>query len=154
MYHSFKTKTISLFMSALLLLAPSGVLATETGKVASLKEGQPAPYSGVLFDETFAARLIAEEEHKQIECNLKIKFELEKMEAKHALEMGNVKATLDSLRSQHSALINIKEDEIKRLHTLALKNPNDNANLWFGGGVAVGIITSIIIFYAAVEVQK
>jgi len=136
------------------LLTPCSVMANETGRVASLKEGQPAPYSGVLFDETFAARLIAEEEHKKIECNLKIKFELEKMEAKHALEMANVQATLDSLRAQHSSFVDIKEQEIKRLHALALKNPNDNANWWFGGGVAVGIITSIVIFYAAVEVQK
>ena len=102
----------------------------------------------------FAARLIAEEEHKQLECNLKINFELEKMEAKHALDMANVQATLDVLRVQHSSFVEIKDSEIKRLQELALKNPNDNANWWFGGGVVVGIITSIVIFYAAVEIQK
>tara|TARA_R100001129_G_C5320095_1_gene247419 strand:- start:2237 stop:2698 length:462 start_codon:yes stop_codon:yes gene_type:complete len=153
MYHKIKFKFTCLISCFILLSTPAVGVAAE-GRVASLTEGESAPFTGVLFDETFAARLIAEEEHKQIECDLKIKFEIEKMEAKHALEMGNVQATLDSLRSQHSALIDIKEQEVKRLHALALKNPNDNANWWFGGGVAVGIITSIVIFYAAVEVQR
>jgi hypothetical protein len=153
MYHKIKFKLTCLISCFILLSTPTVGVAAE-GRVASLTEGESAPFTGVLFDETFAARLIAEEEHKQIECDLKIKFEIEKMEAKHALEMGNVQATLDSLRSQHSALIDIKEQEVKRLHALALKNPNDNANWWFGGGVAVGIITSIVIFYAAVEVQR
>ena len=76
------------------------------------------------------------------------------MEAKHALDMANVQATLDVLRVQHSSFVEIKDSEIKRLQELALKNPNDNANWWFGGGVVVGIITSIVIFYAAVEIQK
>jgi|TARA_R110002020_G_scaffold255347_3_gene469152 hypothetical protein len=153
MYHKTKFKLTCLASCLLLLSTPGVGMATE-GRVASLTEGESAPFTGVLFDETFAARLIAEEEHKQIECNLKIKFEIEKMEAKHALEMGNVQATLDTLRTQHRSITDIKDSEIKRLQELALKNPNDNANWWFGGGVAVGVLTSILIFYAAVEVQK
>ena len=153
MYRKTKFKLACLTLCFILILTPNIGMATE-GRVASLSEGESAPFAGVLFDETFAARLIAEEEHKQIECDLKIKFEIEKMEAKHALEMGNVQATLDAFRAQHRSLIDIKDSEIKRLQEIALKNPNDNANWWFGGGVAVGIITSIVIFYAAVEVQK
>lgn len=153
MYRKIKFKFVCL-TSCFLLLSTSGMGMATQGRVASLTEGESAPFTGVLFDETFSARLIAEEEHKQIECNLKIKFEIEKMEAKHALEMGNVQATLDTLRAQHRSITDIKDSEIKRLQELALKNPNDNANWWFGGGVTVGIITSIVIFYAAVEVQK
>jgi len=153
MYHEIITKIISLFLCTIIILLPN-IAKSNQGRVASLSEGQVAPFTGVLFDETFAARLIAEEEHKQLECNLKINFELEKMEAKHALEMANVQATLDVLRTQHSSLVTIKDSEIKRLQELALKNPNDNANWWFGGGVVIGIITSIVIFYAAVEIQK
>ena len=153
MYHKIKFKLVCVTSCLLLLTTPSARVAAE-GRVASLTEGESAPFTGVLFDEKFAARLIAEEEYKQLECNLKIKFEIEKMEAKHVLEMGNVQATLDTLRTQHRSLIDIKDLEIKRLQELALKNPNDNANWWFGGGIAIGILTSIVIFYAAVEVQR
>ena len=153
MYHKIKFKLVCVTSCLLLLTTPSARVAAE-GRVASLTEGESAPFTGVLFDEKFAARLIAEEDYKQIECNLKIKFEIEKMEAKHVLEVGNIQATLNALRTQHRSLTDIKDSEIKRLQELALKNPNDNANWWFGGGIVAGVITSIVIFYAAVEVQR
>ena len=132
---------------------PSFTWASE-GQVASLKKGDAAPYPGILFDEIFAARLLAEEEHKDIECNLKINYEIEKLQAQSALEIGNRQSSLDTLKEQNQSFMNIKDAEIKRLQELALKNPNENSHWWLAGGVVTGIVTSIAIFYAAVEVQK
>ena len=136
-----------------LVMAPIPATASE-GKVASLKKGAPAPYDGVLFDEIFAARLIAEEEHKDIECDLKTNRQIEKLQAQNALDTANLQNRLDLLKEQSQSILHIKDEEIKRLQELALKNPNDNSHWWLGGGVVMGILTSIAIFYAAVEVQK
>ncbi len=154
MYQTIKTKLLALFLSVLMVSTPSIVFAQEEGKVTNLEQGDPAPYKGVLLDTNSAARLLAEEEYKQIECDLKINYETQKIIARHALEMGNIQSALDSLKEQNSSILSIKDSEIVRLQELALKNPNDNANWWFAGGVVAGIVTSIAIFYAAVETSK
>ena len=154
MYRSKLTiRTLAAVLSVLMIFAPFNVLA-ENGRVANLKEGDVAPFDGVLLDTNTAAKILAEEEYKQIECNLKIDYELEKKQARHALEIGNVQSALDTLKEQNSSILRIKDAEILRLQELALKNPNDNAHWWMAGGVAAGILTSIAIFYAAVETSR
>ena len=154
MYQKMKTKLLALFLSIMMATVPSLAIAQEEGRITNLEEGDEAPYKGVLLDTNSAARLLAEEEYKQIECNLKINYETQKIIAQHALEMGNVQSALDSLKEQNRSILSIKDSEILRLQELALKNPNDNANWWFAGGLVAGIITSIAIFYAAVETSK
>ena len=154
MYQKIKTKLLALFLSVLLAMAPSVVFAQEEGRVTNLEQGDEAPYKGILLDTNSAARLLAEEEYRQIECSLKVDYEIQKIKAQHALEMGNIQSALDSLKEQNSSILSIKDSEIERLQELALKNPNDNANWWFAGGVVAGIVTSIAIFYAAVETSK
>ena len=154
MYRSKLTiRTLAVILSVLMIFTPLSVLA-ENGRVANLKEGELAPFDGVLLDTNTAAKILAEEEYKQIECNLKIDYELEKVKARHSLEIGNVQSALDSLKEQNSSILRIKDAEILRLQELALKNPNDNAHWWMAGGVAAGILTSIAIFYAAVETSR
>lgn len=154
MYQKMKTKLLALFLSIMMATVPSLAIAQEEGRITNLEEGDEAPYKGVLLDTNSAARLLAEEEYKQIECNLKINYETQKIIAQHALEMGNVQSALDSLKEQNRSILSIKDSEILRLQELALKNPNDNANWWFAGGLVAGIVTSIAIFYAAVETSK
>ena len=154
MYQKMKTKLLALFLSIMMATVPSLAIAQEEGRITNLEEGDEAPYKGVLLDTNSAARLLAEEEYKQIECNLKINYETQKIIAQHALEMGNVQSALDSLKEQNRSILSIKDSEILRLQELALKNPNDNANWWFAGGAIAGIVTSIAIFYAAVETSK
>ena len=154
MYRSKLTiRTLAVILSVLMIFTPLSVLA-ENGRVANLKEGELAPFDGVLLDTNTAAKILAEEEYKQIECSLKIDYELEKVKARHSLEIGNVQSALDTLKEQNSSILRIKDAEILRLQELALKNPNDNAHWWMAGGVAAGILTSIAIFYAAVETSR
>ena len=47
----------------------------------------------------------------------------------------------------------IKDEEINRFQKLALERPNKNSHWWFAGGMFAGIATSVIIFYAAVEIK-
>jgi hypothetical protein len=149
-----KTKAISLFMCFAILAIPSNVLAQQGGKITDLQEGDPAPFSGILLDTTASARLLTEKEYQNEECDIKISYEVEKIKARNALEMGIIENRLVLLEESHSSILSLKNSEIERLQEMALKNPNDNANWWFTGGVVAGIITSLAIFYAAVEIPK
>jgi hypothetical protein len=69
------------------------------------------------------------------------------------LTVSNVQASLDALTGRHTSIIDIKNDEIERLSKIALERPGKYNHWWFGGGIVVGVVTSIAIFYAAVEVS-
>tara|TARA_R110000824_G_scaffold27426_3_gene93169 strand:- start:416 stop:880 length:465 start_codon:yes stop_codon:yes gene_type:complete len=154
MYREIKTKCLALFLGLTIIFMPTSVLAQETGKITNLEKGEEAPFQGVLMDTATAGRLLAEKEYEQIECNLRIEYELQKIKAKYALEIGIIENRATLLEEQNTSILSIKNTEIERLQKLALKNPNDNANWWFTGGVVAGIVTSIAIFYAAVETSK
>ena len=154
MHRNRKTKQlVSFFIVLSLCLTPALVHAQEAGKVINLLKDEPAPFDGVLFDEQAAAKLLADKEYEQIECKLKIDYEMEKIKAKHMLEMATLQASFDAIKKQNISILEIKDAEILRLQELAIKNPNSNAHWWMAGGVTAGIITSIAIFYAAVEVR-
>ncbi len=148
-------RTIAVFLCLFMLAMPTHVYAEEgSGKVTSLKKGDVAPYDGILFDGKSAARLVAEKDYEEFNCKLKIEYEVEKIQARHSMALATCKASFDALKEQNTSLLDIRDEEIKRLQELALKNPNSNANWWFAGGAVAGIITSIAIFYAAVETSK
>ena len=136
-----------------MISVPLDVYAQQT-RITNLEKDDPAPYTGVLMDTNTAAEVLAREEYNKVECDLKIKHRVEKNEAKHILEMATLQAGFDSLKEQNLSILKIKDSEILRLQEMALRNPNDNAHWWMAGGVVAGIVTSIAIFYAAVEVKQ
>ena len=148
-----KNKLLALSMSLVMISVPFSAYAQQT-KITNLEKDDPAPYTGVLMDTNTAAEILAREEYNKVECDLKIKHQVEKVEARHILEMATLQASFDSLKEQNLSILKIKDSEILRLQELALKNPNDNAHWWMAGGVVAGIVTSIAIFYAAVEVRQ
>jgi hypothetical protein len=139
---------------SLMVVFPTTSVYAEESRITNLEKEQPAPFAGVLMDKNTAAEILAREEYNKVECELKIKNQVEKTKAKNLLEMATLQASFDSLKEQNSSILKIKDAEILRLQELAIKNPNDNAHWWLAGGVVAGIVTSIAIFYAAVEVQN
>lgn len=141
-------------MAIVITALPVHALAQQGGNITSLEEGAPAPFSGILLDTTASARLLTDKEYQDEECDIRLTYELEKLKARHAMEMGIIESKIVLLEETNSSILSLKDSEIARLQEMALKNPNDNANWWFTGGVVAGIVTSVIIFYAAVEIPK
>ena len=81
-------------------------------------------------------------------------MEIKKIKAQYDLQLGTLQAQHDSLEDKHISLLKIKNDEINRLRDILKDNPNDYNHWWMAGGVVAGIVTSIAIFYAAVEIKE
>jgi hypothetical protein len=136
-----------------LVWLPSIALA-ETPKVAEIKQGQKAPYNGILYNYQANAVLLASKEKGQLECSLQLKHSLAKEKAKCDMLTSTVRASLEATGKKYDAILKIKNDEIGHLQKITLNQPNAYSHWWFAGGLVSGVVLSLGIFYAAVQVQK
>lgn len=128
---------------------PEGNLSL--GNFTLLAKDQKAPYAGFLFDQQSVAKLLGETEFALLELRLRHDFELSKGDALWQLKLDNSTAANESLLARHGSLIKIKDDEIARLRDISLDQPNDYSSWWLAGGVAIGILLCIGVFYASAE---
>ena len=126
----------------MILLLLSSLAWGETPKYTYLEEGEPAPFSGRLFDD-LAADLIAERlEYGPQECQINLEYQIAILEADHKQE-------IEKLKSSHKFEIQILEAEVKaketRIESLEeLKTP-PKKKLWFSLGLITGVATTIAI---------
>jgi hypothetical protein len=150
-------KTLSLLMVILMTATPAVTLAQETeeeGKLTTINMGEIAPYSGILLDSIAVAKINVDKKYSLLKYDLQLDLEMKKIKAGYDLQLGTLQAQHDSLEDKHISLLKIKNDEINRLRDILKDNPNDYNHWWLAGGVTAGILTSIAIFYAAVEIKE
>ena len=94
------------------------------------------------------AKLKATIEYAKKNCELSTNIELEKQKADFNLKIDNLQVRYDTLKASSDEIISIKDQEIEELEAAALKRPNDYSYFWFGGGTAVGILTTLAVVYA------
>jgi len=128
--------------------------AQEAPKIKPMNQGELAPFPGVLFNSSAIAQSIAEKEYNFEQCRLRIGHIEEKEKIRCDLLVSTVKIEVDFLQKRYDSILKIKDDEVNRLQEIALDRPNKNSHWWFAGGVVAGIVTSIAIFYAAVEIRE
>ena len=128
--------------------------AQDVPKVTTLQKGQQAPFAGSLLNPSAVAHAIAEKENIASQCRLSEQYTEKREKAKCDLLVATASARLDASRTAIDSILRIKDEEIERLNKVALDRPNRYSHWWFGGGIVVGIITSITIFYASVEVAR
>ena len=160
-------KTLSVFLAALMVCLPIAakaddapptkpktVLTDLSGRVTSLNKNQHAPYAGILLDSEATAKILADRKFLGLQYDLKLDLEIKKLTSQHKLALGLLQARLDTLGSQHEQILQIKNTEITRLQEIVKDRPNSNSEWWLAGGFVVGVLVSIGVFYAAVEVSK
>jgi hypothetical protein len=164
---SIWNRFLSVFLAALIVCLPVVVRADDnppdqprpiltelSGRVTSLNLGQKAPFSGILLDSEATAKILADRKFLGLKYELKLDLEIKKLISTHQLTLGLLQARFDGLNSQHVQILKIKSDEITRLQEIIKDRPNSNSEWWLAGGIVVGILISIGVFYAAVEVSK
>lgn len=125
-----------MFLSLLLLLS-TGAWA-ETPKFTILGEGQCAQFEGVLFDKNATAEILARQGISAAACDLKIKYALDKQQARYELDVGNIQIRYESLMKENNLLIEQKDKEILQLQQSLKKHSPRNKWMWFVGGAVVG----------------
>ena len=138
----------------LLVTFPVISFANDVPKIKPMNKGEVAPFAGVLFNPAAVAQTIAEKEYNAQQCRLRIEHLEQKEKAKCDLLVATTKVEIDFLQKKYDSIMKIKDEEINRFQKLALEKPNKNSHWWFAGGTVAGIITSIVIFYAAVEIKE
>ena len=127
---------LNMFLSLLMLLS-TGAWA-ETPKFTILGEGQCAQFEGVLFDKNATAEILARQGISATACDLKIKYALDKQQARYELDLGNIQIRYESLMKENNLLIEQKDKEILQLQQSLKKHSPRNKWMWFVGGAVVG----------------
>ena len=116
-------------------------------RIMGIEQGQTAPYAGVLLNSIAAAKIFAEGNFSQTECDLRVKYEVEKEAARLNMLLETTRISMEAMDKRSSSLIEIKDKEIERLSEIS-SNTNDWSPLWYAGGVLTGIGLTIAIVYA------
>tara|TARA_R110000765_G_scaffold30712_1_gene72400 strand:+ start:136 stop:546 length:411 start_codon:yes stop_codon:yes gene_type:complete len=136
----------------LIILIP--VNSYSNPKVAEIKQGQKAPYNGILYNYEANAVLLTSKEKGQLECTLQLRHNVAKEKAKCDMLTSTVKASLTATEKKYDAILKIKNDQINHLEKITLDRPNAYSHWWFAGGFLGGVALSMGIFYAAVQTAK
>jgi len=149
-------KVLASFISVLLVLIPLQAQAQELeGKVSSIELGDPAPYAGVLLDQIAASKMIIDQRYLRTEIELGLRKEFQKELANKRLAFDLLTVEYNSLNKIHEETLLLKNQQINDLNGLLKEEISDKHTEWWAlGGVVVGIILSVTVFYASVEVVK
>jgi hypothetical protein len=144
-------KLLVVFVSLLLLPC----IAFGQGKIASIKKGQVAPFSGILLDRKAEATMAAKRESAVKICEIDKNYTIKKLKSECDFNKRILTIQKDSDKKKHDALMDLKKAEVKRLE-IALKKSQkpDYSRLWFVGGFVAGIGLSVGIFKIAVEIRQ
>ena len=139
---------------AAILLYPTLAYSQDPPIVVTQQTDQLDQLAGSLLNPAAVAHAIAEKENIASQCRLSEQYTEKREKAKCDLLVASASARLEASKTALDTILRIKDEEIERLSKVALERPNRYSHWWFGGGVVVGIATSIAIFYASVEVAK
>lgn len=150
-------KVIATLVALLIIVVPSVAYANQApldGQVYSIKEGETAPYAGVLLDGIAAAKMITNEKYLKTEVELELRKEFQKELLSSSLNLDLLQAEFDNYKQLNQNILSIREEEISQLNKLLREEMHDYTHWWYVGGVVTGILLSIGIFYAATEISK
>jgi len=143
-------------MTIMMVLAPTLSYANELdGKVTSLSLDEKAPYAGVLLDPIAASKMIIDQRYLRSELELELRKEFQQELSNKRLAFDLVKVEHDSLKKIHEQTILLRDQQIDDLNQLLKEEmSNDYSEWWMMGGVLTGIVLSVVVFYASVEISR
>ena len=105
-------------------------------------------------DDTDEVKLKIDKQFMLLKFKLEFDFLKKKLTAEHSLVLSKLQLKHDTLQSRTSSLLKIKTEEINRLQDLIKKDTRSYSQWWFVGGIIVGCLLSIGVYYAAVQTSK
>ena len=127
------------------LLAWSPTAHADEPKFIPLEEGQPAPFSGRLFNNAAVSKFIIEDRMKVEQCGIQIEYEVGKANAASKYRYDLLYAQSEASDQRLNEVLSIRDEEIKFLRKSY--EPSKN-HWWLAAGVVIGAGASIGIMYA------
>ena len=116
------------------------------GKVASIKEGQKAPFTGYLFDPTAFATIEVDKQEIIKKCDLDKDLLTKKCDSECTFLKDTCKNEKDTLEKTLKIQLDSKDKELERLNKLLIESKT-NRGLWFGLGAASGLVVTLTTVY-------
>lgn len=153
-----KYKLLSIFLCMQIIFLPvisyAEITETTEGKATPIEKNTPAPYTGVLLDPTAVAKILSDKEYQKKKCELDQQYSLDKAKAKCDLDANTCKIERDICQKKYDEINKLKDEEIKRLQNLVVKDNSDSMKvLIFVGGVLLGMAATIGIGFAVAQIK-
>ena len=143
---------ISIILAALIVLAPSRLLAQQLEKpkplITNVKKGERTPFDGVLLDAWAMSEIMADMEYNQKRFELELEFAKKQKDAEWSLKYDTLNSSHVSLQFKYNEINKAKDREIKTLREISVKK-KDYSILWYAGGFLSGVVLSLGVLYVA-----
>ena len=149
-------KILAFILTLTIVIIPLQSSAAELeGKVTALSIGELAPYAGVLLDPVATSKMMVDQKYLRAEIELELTKSFQQQLADKRLSFDILKVNYDSLTKIHEETLVLKNEQIKDLNLLLKEEMSNNNSSWkVFGGMTAGIILSVAVFYASVEIVK
>lgn len=141
-----KNLTKLVLVSAFFLATPSTAFADEL--VATVSEGQPAPFDGTLFSTEAAARLLADLQFTEQSCQIEIDRQLGLQEARLQFEIDKLNSEIEISETLSAQRLQIRDEHIALLTKDLTKQRKPSQTVWFATGVLSGIALTVFSGWA------
>ncbi len=111
------------------------LVASADEQVATLQIGEPAPFTGTLFNTEATARMLAELQLAEESCGVQIDRAVELKEAELTLQIDQLQASLDAQNLRYDQTLQIKNEHIEFLDRQVTRNKLSPAWMFIGGVV-------------------
>jgi len=117
-------------------------------KLSPIEEGEEAPFAGYLLNPDALAKIWSDYELLEKENKLKVEY----LTLKYEEQLSTKDRVFDSNKRMYENQLNLQSTYIDKLEERVMED-EDWTTAWFAGGAVSGIVVSILIFYAAVEIR-
>ena len=131
-----------------LLLFTMTANATEPSKFTVLEYKTPAPFAGVLFDESAMADIMAEYDILKYSCDIRTEYQLKIQKEEYEFKLENMKIEHEALTKEYDLFIMQKDKEIDLLANALKKTSPRYKWLYFAGGILIGTASSYGVYKA------
>lgn len=118
-------------------------------KLSPIEEGEEAPFAGYLLNPDALAKIWSDYELLEKENKLKVEY----LTLKYEEQLSTKDKVFDSNKRMYENQLNLQSTYIDKLEERVMED-DDWTTAWFAGGAVTGIVVSVLIFYAAVEIRN
>ena len=136
--------------------APLFVPNNQNGElIVPLRQGAPAPVTGVLFNGPAVARVSVEFQAQRTRCEIERRHDVDLVVARYNVDVASLNLALQTQQRTDQVLITARDQDLARLNRLletqtsASSGPHVTEGLiWAGGGLLLGvlIVGGVVVF--------